>query len=190
MSNNNLIFLGLTHGFLDDSKKLKEIFKKFHPKIILHESLENKKLLFSKDYTIFLNKKTHSEMTSFLGIEEIVKFCYKNKVPLVGIDFENYSFSKELRNRINSGKRTNLINEIRIKKIIRKREKHHIKLIEKYNNLSAGPILVCLGSWHLRRNSPIRKQFIGARIIFPADEKGNILTKPTKSKISYCEDIL
>jgi len=190
MLNNNIIFLGLTHGFLDDSKKLKEIFKKFHPKIILHESLEDKKLLSSQDYKLFLSKKRHSEMTSFSAIKEIVFFCYKNKVPLIGMDFKNYLFNKELIKIISLGKKTNLINKIRIKKIIRKREAHHVKLIKEYAPFSKGIILVCLGSWHLRKNSPIRKQFVDARVIFPADEKGNLLTKPTKSKIKYVEGIL
>lgn len=187
MSNDNILFLGLTHGFLDDFKKLKEIFKKVHPKLILHESLENVKLISSYDYKKFLKDKKISNLILLEHVQKTINFCYKKKLPLIGIDFKNYLLNKYLIDKIHLNKRLSIKEKIILKKIMRKRENHHVKLIEKYNKLSEGPILICLGSWHLRRNSILVKKFKGTKIIFPSDKNGNLLTKSIKGKIKYVE---
>jgi len=187
MKDYKLIFLGTTHGFIDDFKKEKEIINEINPKLVLSESLENKELKSKKDFESFIKIKQHSEITSFKEVEKLVKYCYSKKIPLIGIDFKNYGFEGELIKIINSQKQPTKKQEKRIDKILKKREKRHIKIIKDFTKKTSKPILITLGSWHLRKDSLIRKKFRGAKIIYLVNKKGEMILEPTKEGVKYEE---
>ena len=95
-----LIFLGDTHGFIDDFKKQKEVIDQIKPEFVLVEKLENISLKSKKDYLIIIKNKKLSNMTSFGEVEKLIKFCYNKGIKLIGIDFKNFGFGKNLQIKI------------------------------------------------------------------------------------------
>lgn len=185
----NFIFLGTTHGFINDFTKQKELIEEIVPEFILSEDMENIELISNEDYNSFLKNKSHSSMTSFKDVEKIVNICYDKKIKLIGIDLENFGFNKNLINKINNNIEITKEEEIEIDKILEERENYQIKKILEYQNKGSKPILVFLGAWHLRNNSSIYKKITNSKIIFPADENGDIVLADTKEKITYEERI-
>lgn len=185
----SLIFIAETHGFINDFKKESEIIEKYSPEFVLSENMQNL-ILDSKDkYERILTKKKISKMTSFREVKELIKFCYKKNIKLIGIDLKNFGFNKQIQKKIKKQEELNGKEQKELEEIIKKREEKNIKIIKRYLKKTSKPIIVLLGSWHLRENSLIRKSFKGYKIIFPSDEKGNILIEPPKEnyKLKYGE---
>lgn len=186
-SNFSFIFLGLTHGFLDDFRKEEEVIKKTNPSVILSEEMEDKILASEGDYKNFLDKKEHSLMTNFKRMKPLVSLCQKKKIYLIGIDFKNFGFKKELITKMSHNKNLTKKEEKEIERMVQKRESYHIKKILESSKIYKKPILVFLGAWHLRKEGLIVSQIKNSRIIFPADKKGELVVKPTREKIVYME---
>ena len=125
-------------------------------------------------------------MTSFSRIKDLIELCCRRKIKLVGIDFRNFGFNEELQKKIKNQQKISAEEEKEIDKIISDRENRHLKFLEEYKNKSTKPIIVILGSWHLRKKSPIFEELDNYKLIFPCDEKGNLVFEP-KDNISWCE---
>lgn len=187
----SLIFLGDTHGFIKDFLKQKEIILRFKPKFVLCENLEDLSLESEKDYQTILKKKKISDMTSVKEVKELIEFCYRLKIKLIGIDFKNFGFHKNLRLKIKNQEKLSKKEERELEKIITKREERHIRIIKKYLKKTEDiPLIVIIGTWHLRDGSNLMKTFKNCRIIFPCDKKGDLLIKPKGNKeVFYREKI-
>lgn len=142
--NLDFIFLGLSHGFINDFDKEKELIEEVKPEIVLSEEMENKKLISEEDYENFLKKKVHSFMTSFEGVEKLVNLCKEKKIKLIGIDLENFGFSKGVAFKIKKGKSFSPKEEIEINSLVKRREEIHLK---KYFNLKGFLKSLFLFSW-------------------------------------------
>ena len=182
-------FLGDTHGFIDDFRKQKKIIEKIKPDFVLCERLENHSLKTKDDYEKILKTNKISDMTPFNEVEKLIRFCRKKKIKLIGIDFKNFGLNKNLQEKVK--KQIHLKNEERqLDKILKKREIKHIQMIKKYTIKTEKPILVIIGSWHLNENSKLMNAFKNYKVIFPCDDKGNLLTGPPgKGKVFYCERV-
>lgn len=181
------IFIGDTHGFLDDFSKQKEIIEKINPQIVLSESMQNISLITKEDYTKILKRKKISEMVNFEEMEPLINLCYKKKIKLIGIDFLNFGFNDRLQKIVN-GEIKPLKEDIKeIKKITELRQKKHLEMLKEFKNKSKLPILVLIGAWHLAENSFIMKSLNNYKVIFPCDKNNRILTKPSKAgDAHYC----
>ena len=188
--NLDFIFLGLSHGFINDFDKEKELIEEIKPEIVLSEEMENNKLNSDEEYKNFLDNKTHSLMTSFEEVEKLAKLCKEKKIKLIGIDFKNFGFSKEVSHKLKEGQPFDSEEEIKINNLVKKREKNHLKEILKFKESSKKPILVFLGSWHLRKGGLLTKKIRKSKIIFPANKGGDLVFEPTKEKIVYMEKII
>ena len=185
-----LIFLGDTHGFIEDFKKQKEIISRFEPELVLCEKLENFSLKSERDYKKILKKKEISNMTSFNEVKELVKFCHNKKIKLIGIDFKNFGLNKNLQGKINRQITLNTNEKREIQFILNKRDKNHIRRIKQCIKKTKKTILVIIGTWHLRENSDLMKTFKNYRMIFPCNKKGEIITEPLgNEEVFYCEKI-
>ncbi len=190
MENNfSFIFLGLTHGFIDDFDKQYKLIKEINPEIVLSEEMENIELKNILDYESFLKNKKHSLMTSFKDVENLVNLCKKNKIKLIGFDLKNFGFSEKITNKINNNLPLSKLEEKEIENIVLKREFYQIKKIKEFQNKSKKSILVFLGSWHLRKESPLLKEISNSKIIFPVDKKGNLIFEPKEGEIKFIEKI-
>ncbi|MCK5149689.1 hypothetical protein KAJ87_02080 [Candidatus Pacearchaeota archaeon] len=185
--NFSFIFLGMTHGFIDDFNKQKKLIKEIKPEFIFSEDMQDISLISIGDYSSFLQNKKHSLMTSFGDVEKLVSIYKEDNIKLIGIDFENFGFSEKIANKINNKEEITKEEEKEIEKLVDKREEYHIKKISNQNNLSKKPILVFLGSWHLRSEGLIVNKIKNSKIIFPANKKGEMVLEPTKDKIVYME---
>ena len=185
----SLIFVAETHGFIDDFKKEKEIIELYSPEFVLSEYMQNFILDSKIKYERILTKKKISKMVSFKEVKELIKLCYKKNINLIGIDLKNFGFNKQMQNKIKKQEELNTKEQKELEEILKKREEKNIKIIKRYLKKTSKPIIVLLGAWHLRENSLIRKSFKGYKIIFPSDEKGNILIEPPKKSydIKYGE---
>lgn len=184
-----LIFVAETHGFIDDFKKEKEIVEKYNPDFVLSENLQNIVLDSKIKYERIFIKKKISKMVSFNEIKKLIKLCYQKNIKLIGIDFKNFGFNKQIQNKIKKQEELNKKEQNELEEILKKREENHIKIIKRYLKKTSKPIIVLLGAWHLKENSLIRKSFKGYKVIFPSDEKGNMLIEPQKKSdnIKYGE---
>lgn len=190
MSNPPLIFLGDTHGFVDDFIKQKELIDILNPKFVLCESLGNLSLDSRGKFENILKNKIISNMTSFEEIKRLIELCYNKNINLIGIDLPNFGFDGILQEKIKKQEKLTSDEEDKIKEILKLRDKIHLEEILKYKNKTNHPILIIIGSWHLRENSLLRKSLNSYKIFFPCDKKGNLLVGPSKDKkIDYCEII-
>ncbi len=177
-----IIFIGDTHGFIDDFKKQKEIIENYKSESVLAEQLQEVSILNKGDYQnkIYLNR--------FSDQNKLINLCSQKGIKLVGIAFKDFGFSKRQQNIVKGEIKPTKQDIIKIQNLTKKRTKHHIILIKKYFKLSQKPIIVILGSWHLKENSELRKFFKSSKIIIPVDETNHTITKPKKiNKIHYLE---
>jgi len=181
------VFVGDTHGFIDDFSKQKEIIERINPRIILSESMQDISLVTNEDYIKIFQRKKISEMISFEEMEPLMKLCHKKKIKLIGMDFHNFGFNEKLQ-KIVKGEIKPLKKDINeIKRITKSRQTRHLEMLKKFENKSKNSILVLIGAWHLSEDSLIMKSLKNYKIIFPCDKHGKILTKPSKAgDIHYC----
>jgi len=185
-----LIFIGSTHGFINDFLKQKEIMFKYKPKFVLSEELEDLKLDSKEKFKELFKKKTISNMTSFEEVKDLAKFCLKRKTKLIGIDFPNFGFNEPLQRKIKNQEKVSKKEEEEINKILKMREEKHLREILIYQKKTKHPIVIILGCWHLREESLLRNKLKNYKIISPCDKNKKILLSPPKDKeIFYCEVI-
>ena len=188
--NFSFIFIGSTHGFLDDFSMQKEIINGINPEFVLSEELENFKLETKEEFKKFYEERYLSNMTSFEEVKNLVDFCFNKKIKLIGIDFHNFGFNENLQEKIKSQKKLTKEDTEKIEDIINSREKHHLSKILEYKKKTPKPLVIIIGCWHLRKNSLLRKELQNYKIIAPLDDKGEILFEPKNNKkIKYGEII-
>lgn len=181
------IFLGDTHGFINDFLKQEEIIKKINPEIVLSENMQEISLISKEDYVRILQRKKISEMVKFEEMKPLIELCYKERIKLIGIDFHNFGFDDKLQKIVNGKMKSSEEDIKKIKGIIKQREKRHLKFLKEFEGKSKKPILVLIGSWHLREDSLIMKSLKNYKAIFPCDKNGKILLKPSKAgDVRYC----
>ncbi|MBU2577170.1 MAG: hypothetical protein KKF50_05630 [Nanoarchaeota archaeon] len=187
-----LIFLGDTHGFINDFEKQKELIERFSPEYVLYEQLNDLELLDKEDFESLLNSKLVSNMTSFEEVENIIHLCKSKNIKLIGIDLKNFGLGEDLQ-KIVKGEKEPSEKEIQeIASLQEKREQTQKNKIQKYFNISKKPILVITGSWHLRKESPLR-DFPEYLLIIPTDKSGDLILGPPEdgfikfSEVSVCK---
>ena len=180
--NPSFIFIGTTHGFIDDFIKQKEIIELINPEIVLSEELEDLKLDSEEKFKEILRKRNFSSMTSFKEVEKLIKLCYNKKIKLIGIDFHNFGFNVSLQKKIKNQEEFTKEEKEELNRIIQLREKNHLSKILEYNEKISKPILIILGCWHLREGSFLRKNLRNYKIIAPLDKNGEVLFEPNKNK--------
>lgn len=181
MKNNfSFIFLGLTHGFVNDFDKQRELIEEVNPDIVLSEEMENISLLADNEYDNFIEAGKHSFMTPFSEVESLARLCRKKNIKLVGIDFENFGFSREVGEKIKNNGTFSKEEEAEVGDLVLKRETHQLSKIKEYLGKSKKTILVFLGSWYLRDDSPILKEISNSKLIFPANKNGDLVFEPTE----------
>jgi len=185
----SFIFIGSAHSFVDDFLKQEEIIELVKPKFVLNEELENLKLDTEDKFKEILEKKFISDMTSFDEVKKIIKLCFEKKINLIGIDFHNFGFDKNLQKKIKNQEELTKGEEERLNKIVEEREKHHLSKILEYKSKTKRPIIIILGCWHLRKDSLLRKRLKNYKIIAPLDENGEVLFEPSNKEIKYGEII-
>jgi len=185
----SFIFIGSTHGFVDDFKKQEEIINKISPEIVLCEELQNIKLISKEDYENILKKKRISEMTAFSEVEKLIRLCYSKNIKLIGIDLLNYGFDNVLQEKVKNSARLSESEEKKLSQILRKREFHQLNVIKRYAHKSDKPVIIITGAWHLRTDSVILTNLSDYSLILPCNERGDLLIKPPAEgeKIIYCE---
>lgn len=183
----SFVFIGTTHGFLNDFEKQKEVIERYNPEFVLAESLEDISLEFEGDYQKILHNKKISNMNSFSEIKDLIELCNKRNIKLIGMDIRNFGFNENLQIKIKNQLEPSSKEQEEIDKIIIERERKHAEMLKKYKDKSTKPVIVIIGSWHLRENSPILKGLNNYRMIFPCGGKGNMILGPTNEEISWCE---
>ena len=187
--NFSFIFIGSTHSFVDDFSKQEGIINLVKPEFVLSEELENLELDSEDKFKELIKKKSISNMTSFDEVEKLVRLCFNKKIKLVGIDFHNFGFDKNLQKKIKNQEELTKEEEELLEKITKKREKHHLSKILEYKSKTKLPITIILGCWHLRKDSLLRKRLKNYKIIAPLDENGEVLFEPSNKEIKYGEII-
>ncbi len=187
----SIIFIGDTHGFVNDFEKQEEIIEKINPDFVLSENLQDISLDSKEKYGEILKTKKISEMVSFTEVKDLIKLCYKKNIKLIGIDLRNFGFSKELQEKVKNNQNISDNEEKEISELLKKRERHQIDIIKRFINKTKKPVVVILGSWHLREDSPIMTFFNNYKVIFPCDKNKRLLFEPPQKKedVFYCERI-
>lgn len=187
---NSLIFIGSTHGFIEDFLKQKQIIEKINPEFVLCEELEDLILDSKKKFKKIFKKRKISDMTSFEEVEKLIKFCFDKNIKLVGIDFHNFGFDEDLQKKVKNQEELTKGEEEKLSKMIALREKNHFSKILEYQKKSLKSLVIIVGCWHLREDSFLRENLKDYKIIAPCNNQGKILLGPKKGvKIKYCEII-
>lgn len=162
-----IIFIGDTHGYMDDFKIQREIIEKLNPKYILYEQMNNKRLMKKAEFKNMLKKKSVSILTEVDEVRPLLKLCMQKKLPLIGIDFNNFgiSWAKRFKYKLdNDGKFTKSEKE-ELKQIYKRREQKQSEMIRQY--AQKGKIVVITGAHHLRKDSPLIKEISHFMAILP-----------------------
>ncbi len=183
----SFVFIGDTHGFLNDFAKQKEVIESVNPDFVLAEQLQDKILDSSESVQNILNKKHISDLVDFKKVEGLIRLCAENKIKLIGLDLKDFGFNEKLKEIILGRKKPSDTEKRSIDKIVQKREKKHLSVIRKYAKISKKPLIIILGTWHLQENSTLLKALDNYVVIYPSDNKGNIVLEPPKKemKITY-----
>jgi len=184
----SFIFIGDTHGFLDDFKKQKEIIEQVKPDFVLSEQLQDKILDSEQKYNNIIRTKFISDMTKFEEVKDLILLCQKLKIKLIGMDLFNFGFDTRMQEIVNGLKQATKEDEKLFESILKKRQDKHKDVISKYQKLSDKPIIIILGSWHLRDDSEIIKKLNNYLVVYPCKD-GELILEPTSGKIDYCEKI-
>ena len=147
------IFVGDTHGFLNDFVKQKEVIESVKPDFVLAEQMQDINFLVGDDYS----KRSSIDYLDFKKMKPLVELCKRLKINLIGIDFKEFGFDDRFKKVINGGRMPSKEEEIKINEIIRKRENHHLKIIKQYQNSTKRPLVILIGTWHLRKDSLLMK---------------------------------
>lgn len=187
----SFIFIGSTHGFIDDFSKQKEIIELEKPDFVLSEELEDLQLDSKEKFDELFKNKIISNMTSFNEVKKLVKLCFEKDIKLIGIDFRNFGFDEVIQRKIKNQEKVSKREEEEISKILKSREEKHLKEILYYQKKTKTPLVIILGCWHLRENSLLRNKLKNYKVILPCDKQGNFLFSPegNKEDINYKEII-
>ncbi len=185
------IFIGSTHGFINDFLKQKEIILEIKPEYVLCEDIQNIVLDNNEKFINFIKKKTFSDVTSFEEVRDLVNLCYINNIKLIGIDKNNFGLNNLLIEKIKENSNFTYIEEKECEKIAILREKLHIKNINHYKKKTSQTMVIILGSWHLRENGLLRKKLNNFKVILPCDINKKPIFEPIENNnnISYIEII-
>lgn len=186
----SFIFIGSTHGFIDDFIKQEEVINSVNPEFVLCEDLEDISLDSKKKFEDTLKEKKISNMTSFDEVNKLIRLSYNKNIKLIGIDLHNFGFDEILQDKIKKQEKLSAEEEKKAEEILNLRDQVHLKKILEFKKKTNKPIVIILGSWHLRENSVLRNSLNNYKIFFPCDKKGNLLIEPPENKeIIYCEVI-
>jgi len=184
----SFIFIGSTHGFIDDFSKQRELIKLIKPEFVLCEELEDLKLDSKKRFNELFRKKYISDMTSFDEVKKLIRLCFDKNIKLIGIDFHNLGFDDNLQKKIKNQEKLTKEEKGKLDKITKLREKNHLSKILKYKKKTSRSIIIIIGCWHLRKGSLLIKKLKNYKVILPCDKMGNPLFAPNKNKgIKYTE---
>ncbi len=184
----SLIFIGSTHGFVDDFLKQKEAILKVKPEFVLCEELEDLKLDSKEIFNKLFQKKYISNMTSFDEVEKLARLCFNRKIKLIGIDFHNFGYYDNLQRKIKNQEKLTKEEEDKLNKIISLREERHLDKILEYKKKTSRPIIIIIGCWHLREGSLLRNKLKNYKLVLPCDESNKPIFEPNKGKgIKYIE---
>lgn len=174
----SFIFLGSTHGFLNDFEKQREWIIKVNPEFVLSEELEDLKMESETEFKEFFKKKKVSRMTSFNEVKELAILCFERGIKLIGIDFSNFGFNDNLQRVVKKQENPTKAEEEQIENLANKRERYHLSKILDYKNKTSKPIVIILGCWHLREGSLLRNKLKNYKIITPIGKNGKVLLSP------------
>ena len=177
----SFIFIGDTHGFINDFIKQKEIIEKVKPDFVLSEQMQEMRLDSVEVYKSVLNNKFISDTVKFEDVSNLITLCFQNRIKLIGIDLENFGFDERLQKVVKGEIKPNKEDEGKLENILEKRSKHHLSVLKKYTALTTKPIVVILGSWHLRDGSPLMEDLDNYIVFYPSDDMGNILLAPPEN---------
>ena len=184
----SFLFIGDTHGAIDDFQKQKEIIEAYGPEVVLAESLQDLRLDTPKKFKEALKRRFISDNVRFDEVKELIELCQDRGIRLIGIDFHNFGLTGDLQNAV-EGEPTHAQKK-EIQEIVKKRQEHHLKKIQEYEGKAKKPIVIIVGAWHLQENSLLMTGLTDYKVIFPCDPKGAMLLGPTGEDIKYCERII
>jgi len=182
-------FIGDTHGFLDDFLKQREIISKVNPEYVLSEQLQDLVLDSQAKYSAVLREKKISEMVAFRDVERLLRLCRARGINLIGLDLPNFGLDAALMPVVKGQRSPSKEDHERIESILRKRQAHHLALIERYRKRTKKPLVILLGAGHLSEDSFLMKSLNNYLVIYPCGEKGEVLIQPPKEGVvvSYGE---
>jgi len=184
LNNFSFIFIGDTHGFINDFKKQKEIINQVNPEYVLFEKLEDFKLESQEDFNRILQLENISDMTKVNEIKKLIKFCQEKNIKMIGIDFKNFGLNKNLIDVILGKKDITKKEEKEFERILNLRETHQNLIIQKYRNKTSSSIVIILGSWHLRPETQVLNNLTSYVLIYPSVD-GKLIFEPTDKEITY-----
>lgn len=181
----SFIFVGDTHGAIDDFRKQKEIIETYAPEFVLAENLQDIRLDTQQKFKDMNKRKFISDTVKFDEVKKLINLCEKKEIALIGIDLHNFGLDENLRKAIASAPTAG--QKEKIEAIVKKRQQHHLKKIHEFAKKTSKPIVVILGAWHLQENSLLMTSLDNYRVVFPCDANGNLVFGPTKNEMYYCE---
>lgn len=187
----SFVFIGETHGFINDFDKEKEVIEAVKPEFVLSEQMQDLKLDSEEKKLEILRKKRISETVRFNEVKSLIELCHEKKIKLIGIDFRDFGFDERLKAVAKGQKKATREDEMKFEALAKKREARHLEMIKKFKEKTERPIIVLTGTWHLREDSLLMNSLTNYIVIYPCAKEGELLIEPpnSKAKIKYCTKV-
>lgn len=173
-----IIFVAHSHGFINDSAKMREFLEEYKPEFFLCEQVEDLKFETKEDFDKFYRQKKVSDMTEFHDVVNMVEYCQKNNIRIIGTDLHNFGIPQNIAKKISEKKPISEGEKFIVGMALQERSGKQIETIKEYLKKTNRPIVVSVGSWHLRENSDLRNAFDYYKICYLADNDGKVIISP------------
>ncbi len=173
-----LLFVGDTHGFLDDMAVLRRVIITTAPAYVLAEQLQEVSLRTPAEYAAVRRRKRLSATVSIAEIQPLINLCQERGIALIGIDLQNFGFTPHLLRVVSGDCPPTPADKKALRRLATRRERHQRAMINRYAKRSTLPVVVIIGAWHLRTGSPLLKGLHHSTLIIPVDAAGNLLVEP------------
>ena len=158
--NRRIVFFAETHGLIEEVSMQKKIIEMIHPELFLYELLEEEEVIDYDDFLSKPNEEQFSIISTCGDLKKTVRLAKEYGIKIKGCDIKDMC-----RKDTEFLKKTEFDEEE--KEIMQKREKHQNKEIKKALEESDTPILISLGYFHLRKESPTLEGLEDFAIIYP-----------------------
>lgn len=175
---------------MNDAAKIREALETYNPEFFLCEQVEDLKFETKEDFDKFYRQKKVSEMTEFNDIVDMVEFCQRKNIRLIGTDLHNLGIPKEIARKISEKKPIGEGEKFIVEMALPDRTKKQIETIQEYLKKTNRPIVVSVGAWHLRENSELRNAFDYYKVCYLANTDGKVLTtRPEKGDKIFWREV-
>lgn len=168
LNRTKIILFGETHGYVRDERDIiRTIIQNIGPEIVLYELLGENELRTDKDKELFLERESEEAFSipsTYGELQPVIALARNANLPIKGCDLHNLGRDRPVPTDASALTEEDLAYE---EELLEKRERKTVEVITRQITEN-DRILVIVGAYHLRPDSPIVDSFEDSVVITPS----------------------